>query len=771
MKHTIDIRETDKLRYTDLGAEFSGKSPDGRTVGVNNFFLELNGKPKFFICAEMHYSRTNESMWEDHIIKMKLGGVNIISSYLIWNHHEETEGVFDFTGNKNVRRFIELCAKHDMLVIVRLGAFCHGEVRNGGIPDWVYGKPFEPRTLSDGWLECSRKLYTEYAKQLSGLFYEEGGPIIAAQVDNEYMHSSAMWEITTGVSDEWIYGGGEGDEYMLRLRDLARDCGIKAVFFTCTGWGGAATPEGFLPLWGGYAYRPWLFYSHRGEHPLTNEYLYRNFHDNDASIEDFDPCYKPESMPYACCEMGGGMFCSYYYRFQLPFKSVDAMANIKTASACNFLGYYMFCGGTNPKTSSGGFLNESQAPKMSYDFQAPIGEFGQERESYRRLRTWHAFLDECGEQLCSMKTHLPVEADILRAEDVKNLRYAVRCEGKSGFLFLNNFQDHTDNEDLTDQSVSIRFPDETITIDGISIAPEENCALPFNMPLGSETLLFATAQPFTHLTCEGRTWSFFVSPDGMKPRYAFGSDTQIEVIPRMSGSVDAHIDEQGRRRVSCEAGRVCVFSICCGLKEHYIVTLPRAVADNACRVKICGSDILLISDGAVLADDNGVRLETTESSNLVRCFPANALERGGWRRLADEGIFGVYVCETKPVEIKPELEKVGFNRYNIMLPPDCMSGIKELMLNIDYVGDIGAAFIDGDMIHDNFYNGAPWELGIARFADRLQKHPLTINITPIRKGANVNVESTMAARLEEADELVGQLNAVTAVPVYEIKII
>lgn len=85
------------------------------------------------------------------------------------------------------------------------------------------------------------------------------------------------------------------------------------------------------------------------------------------------------------------MNCSYYYRFQYPYKSVDAMANIKIASGCNFLGYYMFQGGSNPLGKQGTFMNEGQVPKISYDYQAALGEFGQVRESYRRLKNIHYF--------------------------------------------------------------------------------------------------------------------------------------------------------------------------------------------------------------------------------------------------------------------------------------------------------------------------------------------------------------------------------------------
>ena len=154
--------------------------------------------------------------------------------------------------------------------------------------------------------------------------------------------------------------------YMLRLKELAAQCGLTPAFYTCTGWGGAATPESMVPLWGGYAFRPWLFYSYQGEHPATEEYVYQDYHNNNAvCTSDFQPSYEPESRPYACCEMGGGMMCSYYYRFQLPYKSVDAMANIKIGSGCNFLGYYMFQGGSNPVGKYGTFMNESQVPKIS----------------------------------------------------------------------------------------------------------------------------------------------------------------------------------------------------------------------------------------------------------------------------------------------------------------------------------------------------------------------------------------------------------------------
>ena len=167
---------------------------------------------------------------------MAMNGINIVSTYVFWNHHEEREGHWNFTGNRNLREFVRLCARNHLYVIVRLGPFAHGEARNGGLPDWLYGKPYDVRSLDPGFLAAVRDLYNHEAEQLRGLYYADGGPIIAAQLDNEYMHSAAPWELTTGVSNEWIPGGHDGEAYLQALRTMATQAGIRVPFFTSTGW-------------------------------------------------------------------------------------------------------------------------------------------------------------------------------------------------------------------------------------------------------------------------------------------------------------------------------------------------------------------------------------------------------------------------------------------------------------------------------------------------------------------------------------------------------
>lgn len=754
MNYQVSAPDFRKKEIYDLGDDFRGTNPQGQDIGFTNYYMTLEGKPFFGISGEFHFSRCDHRRWEDEIIKMKMCGINVIATYVFWIHHEEEEGSFDFSGRKNLRYFIELCGKHGMYVIVRIGPFDHGEVRNGGLPDWLYGKPFQVRKLSEGFLYYVRRLYGKISQQLEGLLYKDGGPVIATQIDNEYMHSSAPWEITTGISDEWVFGGDEGETYMLALLEEAKKCGIVTPFYTCTGWGGAITPSVMMPLWGGYAYRPWLFYAERGEHPCTEEYVYQDYHNNQAKVtSDFQPAYEPESRPYACCEMGGGMTCTYNYRFILPYKSIDAMTNIKIASGCNFLGYYVFQGGTNPLGKHGTFMNESQVPKMSYDYQAALGEFGQIRESYSRLKAIHYFCQAFGNELCQMQTLLPEGASFIAPKDLDTLRFCVRTDGEKGFLFLNNFQDHVQNQPKEKERVTITLGEKQVVFDDIDLAAEENCILPFNLDMEGIVLEKATAQLITRIEKEGQITYVFLKPEGMCPVFTFE---------------DGAVTSQGGKTFACHSDREKeLFQVEKGETQIHILCLNRKMANQ---MYLLQDQTLLFAEGAVMEDDNGLRLETDKVRNTVMSYPKGAFtEHGNLEKDQNQDeIFDCWILSTEEKRLDFEVTETGNLRYTVKMPDDFMEGLKDVLVQIRYTGDIGYAFIDGEMIHDNFCNSDVWEIGLADFAQRLAEEPLTIVITPLREGANVNVESAMAARMENVEAFIGELKSIALKPIYEI---
>ena len=108
MKNYRIVVSGDKKNIFAGHIKLGGVNPSGERISFTNYYMEKNGEPFFGICGEFHFSRYDERYWEDEIIKMKMGGVNIVTTYIFWNLHEEIEGVFEWEGNKNLRKFIQL---------------------------------------------------------------------------------------------------------------------------------------------------------------------------------------------------------------------------------------------------------------------------------------------------------------------------------------------------------------------------------------------------------------------------------------------------------------------------------------------------------------------------------------------------------------------------------------------------------------------------------------------------------------------------------------
>jgi hypothetical protein len=144
--------------------------------------------------------------------------------------------------------------------------------------------------------------------------------------------------------------------------------------------------------------------------------------------------------------MGGGMATAYHRRPYVYPEDAYSMALVKLGSGSNLLGYYMYHGGTNPEGLT--TLNENQRtvatnyndmPVKTYDFQAPLGEFGQTYPQYYMLRPLHLFMQSWGDVLATMDSSFPVSQDLQKGDD-SGLRWAVRSEGERGFIFINNYE-------------------------------------------------------------------------------------------------------------------------------------------------------------------------------------------------------------------------------------------------------------------------------------------------------------------------------------------
>ena len=106
------------IRYGHL--KLGGRSPNGDEIAVNSYTITLNSRPFIVVSGEFQPTRYPSAYWEEELLKIKAGGINTIASYLFWIHHEEVEGDFDWSGGKNIRRFVELVTKHGLFAIARI---------------------------------------------------------------------------------------------------------------------------------------------------------------------------------------------------------------------------------------------------------------------------------------------------------------------------------------------------------------------------------------------------------------------------------------------------------------------------------------------------------------------------------------------------------------------------------------------------------------------------------------------------------------------------
>jgi beta-galactosidase len=766
----LDLTRSSSTRILSGHLNLGGANPQGRTIEFTNYYMVQDGKPCIPVMGEFHFSRYPHEDWEAELLKMKAGGVDIIATYVFWIHIEEDEGVFDWSGNRNLRHFIALCGRHQLQALVRIGPFAHGECRNGGLPDWLYGRPFPVRSNHDRYLAYVRRWYNAIAEQLKGLLFKDGGPVIGIQLENEYMHASAPWEVTFKQGTEWVPTGSDGVEHIAALKRLAVEAGLEVPIYTCTGWLNSPILEGeILPMQGGYAFTPWSPDPDYRQ-PPTREFLFRNRHL--APVVNGAPTYEAAAYPYACCEIGGGIQDTYYHRNIVPPEAVEALAILNLAGGANLIGYYMYHGGSNP-VGKHSYMNEFTVPRISYDFQAPIREFGQVAESYRHLRLLHLFLKDFGDLLAPMGVVLPDDSGEISPENTTALRYAVRAKDGAGFLFLNNYQDHVEMQDIPDICIHIRTADRIISIpyaESLVLQKDVSAILPFGLSLKGVLLTYATTQLLTKIEDTDVTTYVFFAPRGMSSEYAFDPTNYCTLDVRGGEAVEA----DGCTVVTVTPGTDCAITLTSTSGETVrLLTLTRGQAERCCKQTLWQKERLIISDAIVVASDDGCCLYSVEQHEVgLSIYPA--IEGGlttpcGACVESQDGHFTRYTAQVPEKDIPIQVEMRGADRAIVRVPPEFLDGVNNIFLRIDYVGDIGNCFMAGKLVSDNFRNGSVWEIGLKHLA---QCGPeMFILITPIVKKAGDGYRPTsMAFSPDTGAERLAVIHAITAVPEYRIPI-
>lgn len=708
--------------FLKLGANVS---PAGRVIGANSRYLLRDGKPWLPVMGEFHYSRYPESEWERELLKMKAGGVQIVASYIIWIHHEEVKGQFDWSGQRNVRRFAELAAKHGLYFYPRIGPWSHAEVRRGGFPDWLHNELGDRLRSNDStYLAYTDRLYGEIARQLRGLLWKHGGPIIGIQLENEYNQR----------------GPNRGEAHILALKNLALKHGFDVPLYTVTGWDNTVVPPAeVIPVFGGYPDMPWD--QSVGELPPGEVYAFRFANRWAGNLPERTPNGELHSTaeaaltryPFLGAEYGGGIQNTYHRRPIISADDIAAMLPVQIGSGVNLYGYYMFHGGTNPdgKLTT---LHESQrtgyptdVPVKSYDFQTLLSEFGEVRDSFRKVKLVHYFLNEFGDQLAPMVVRAP-DRIAANTADTSVLRLSARTLGQRGFLFVNNYIRNYHMPERRAVQVAVQLPGETLRIPErpVDVPAGAYFIWPLNLDLGPALLKYATAQLITRVAKGDTTTFYFLAHAGIAPEFVFAADTAVSIeAPGIDmGTTDDRIYVRNVR-----ASMRPAITLRGGGRVTRMVVLTQDQAEDFWRI----GDSVAFKPRAERALGR-LRVEQVRAADSVG--PVRLFNAVSWRN----------------VEIALAPSDSAFSaaaRYRITVPPPGAG--EDVFLTIDYVGDVARLYSGDVLLNDNFYNGSPWRISARRYAEAIRRGPLELRILPLRADAPIYIGRRPAVQGQRAE--------------------
>jgi len=744
--YSIDVTavQTNVLRgHLDLG----GRNVQGDSIGVTSFYLERNGKPFIPVIGEFHFSRYPNQYWDEELKKMKAGGITTVATYVFWNMHEFKEGIFDWTGDLDVRRFTELCAKNGLSVLMRVGPFAHGEIRNGGLPDWLYGRPIDVRSNDKAYLFYTNRLYQEIGKQLKGLMFKDGGPIIGVQLENEYQHSSAPWGFTyqdaprertvashdrkinqdgVGINDQGNEFADVGRDHMKTLKQLALKAGLIAPIYTATGWGFATIVEkGSIPVMAGYAYPFWV----PGNKP-SPFYLFKDIQHK----PDYAPVsYDVNLYPSLAAELGTGMAVTYSRRPHVPGESFLPMMVRTVGSGTNGLGFYMYHGGTTPSIGNYYFSEGSGLQNKSYDYQAPIGEFGNVSSGFYSLKLINYFLKCYGNDLAPLHPVLPLTNDSIKAENTTTLRYSVRSDGNKGYLFMHNFQDHLVVHDLQGLKVNVTTKTGVVAFPEVgtfTLKAGSSALFPINVDFDGVQIRMATVQPFCRFINHGKRYNVLVSLDGISPEIVLKGKVSI------SGTGIKTTLRRGNTVVTFAEGGTSTFEA----KGVSFLVLQENDAKNAYLIGKDGDAKLVISKSLVLEEGEQLSFISNNEENIdFSVYPAGGsissvkgVVTAGKSLIKNMDVWRVSVPK---VETGIKLLQADNSHFVLKAGNLDLSNLNDVFITFDYRGDRGSCLMNGELLADDLYASKPWTIGLKKFQQTLKTSDMFFYFTPMFKDA------------------------------------
>jgi len=413
-----------------------------------------NGKSRILICGEIHYFRIPVERWQKTFDLAREAGINAIATYVPWHMHEETEGDVDWTGRTrpelNLPAFLRLAQDNGFDVFFRPGPFIMAEMKNEGIPYWLRAK--HPHLVSTSWdgavvgtaaldythpdfLAETRKYYHSMMPHIRPFLRQNGGPIVAIQLDNEI--GMLSWvsnmpdltghviesfraflkktggpdasvrhpriddaEFAAGVKtpseayapvlhhDLGMFNRARFAEYAAALARMFDDEGVSGIPYVINVHGTSAGrallfPIGLSQLMSSYD-RPGFL---AGSDLYLGEFSMENFHDFYV-VNGMQESLNHQEQPLATVEFNCG---DGNWGDSLSTRLDPASTSLKTrmclAHGHKLINYYLFAGGRNPRMfrKPGDGNDRIAITGERHGFAAPVGPEGNRNLTFDRL--------------------------------------------------------------------------------------------------------------------------------------------------------------------------------------------------------------------------------------------------------------------------------------------------------------------------------------------------------------------------------------------------
>lgn len=256
---------------------------------------------------------------------------------------------YNFAGRYDLPKFLRLVHEAGMYVNLRIGPYVCAEWNFGGFPGWLRFLPgIEFRTDNESFKNETQRFVNYLVEMLKSenLFAWQDGPIILAQIENEYGSIDAVY-------------GEAGQKYLNWIANMAVATNISV---------------------------PWIMCNQPDAPPSVIDTC------NGFYCDGFRP--NSEGKPALWTENWTGWFQSWGEG--APTRPVQDIAFAVARffqKGGSFMHYYMYHGGTNFERSA------MEGVTTNYDYDAPIDEYGDVRQpKWGHLKDLHAALKLC--ELC-----------------------------------------------------------------------------------------------------------------------------------------------------------------------------------------------------------------------------------------------------------------------------------------------------------------------------------------------------------------------------------